>query len=527
MDTLKGFRIAHLNITSIPKYIDQLRIYLVNKPLDILTINETRLDESISDAEVNIQGYNLWRKDRCRHGGGVAIYTRDILNVREMSQFVPENIESVCLEIIKPKSKPFLLTTVYRPPSCNANFMDELENYFHTLVEQDKELILAGDLNCGLSLLVLQSHSRQLLDILELFQMKQVIADGTRITSNTASLLDIIATNRPDKVKESGVVHLGISDHSLVYVCLKISLPRDKPKIVESRNLKNYNVNYFNDHLSHLLNNSPWNQNDPDQLLDQLRNIFNHVSNIYAPFKTRKVRSTYSPWLTTKIRCQMNKRDYLKKRAVKSNSKNLHRAYKDKRNQVNKLIKSAKFQYCKDSIELNKHNPKEMWKNINQVMSGRGRHSKTTTISSIKDDLGNIIHDEKCIADQLNKYFVEIGPKLSNSLPDSSRNFSEYLSRVDCKFQFSMISNDTVYRKIMKLKPKKAAGLDRIPQKLIKDSAVIITPFLNYIFNISLSEGKFPDDWKKARVSPIFKSGSREECDPYVFYPPFRKSLKK
>ena len=43
--------------------------------------------------------------------------------------------------------------------------------------------------------------------------------------------------------------------------------------------------------------------------------------------------------------------------------------YKDK--QLN-----AKFQYCKDNIELNKHNPKEMWKNINRVMSGRGRHSK-------------------------------------------------------------------------------------------------------------------------------------------------------
>ena len=527
LDTLKGFRIAHLNITSIPKYIDQLRIYLVNKPLDILTVNETRLDESISDKEVNIQGYNLWRKDRCRFCGGVAIYTRDILNVREMSQFVPENIESVCLEIIKPKTKPFLLTTVHRPPSSNANFMDEMENYFHTLDEQDKELILTGDLNCDLSLLVLQSHSRQLLDILELFQMKQVIADTTRITSNTALLLDIIATNRPDKVKESGALHLGISNHSLAYLCLKISLARDKPKIVESRNLKNYNVNYFNDHFSHLLNNSPCNQNDPDQLWDQFRNIFNHVSNIYATFKTRKVRRTYSPWLTTKIRYEMNKRDYLKKRAVKSNSKNLHQTYKDKRNEVNKLIKSAKFKYCKNSIELNKHNPKEMWKNINQVMSGRGRHSKTTTISSIKDNLGNTIHDEKCIADQLNKCFVEIGRKFSNNLPDSPRNFSEYLSRVDCEFQFSMINNDTVYSKIMKLKPKKAAGQDRIPQKLIKDSAVIITPFLNHIFNISLSEGKFPDDWKKARVSPIFKSGSREECDnyrPYVFYLPFRKS---
>ena len=125
LDTLKGFRIAHLNITSIPKYIEQLRLYLSNKPVDVFTINETRLDESISNVEVNIQGYNLWRKDKCKYGGGVAIYTRDILNVREMSSFVPENTEAVCLEIIKPKTQPILITTVYRPPSSNIIFMDE------------------------------------------------------------------------------------------------------------------------------------------------------------------------------------------------------------------------------------------------------------------------------------------------------------------------------------------------------------------------------------------------------------------
>ena len=116
--------------------------------------------------------------------------------------------------------------------------------------------------------------------------------------------------------------HLGISDHSLVYMCLKISLPREKPKIVESRYLKNYNINDFNNHISHL-SNAAWNHEDPDQSWDQFKNIFNYVSDIYAPVKTRKVRSTYAPWLTTEIRCEMNKRDYLKKRAVKSNSKSL------------------------------------------------------------------------------------------------------------------------------------------------------------------------------------------------------------
>ena len=40
-------------------------------------------------------------------------------------------------------------------------------------------------------------------------------------------------------------------------------------------------------------------------------------SDLHAPVKTRKVRSTYAPWLTTEIRCEMNKPDHLKKVVLK------------------------------------------------------------------------------------------------------------------------------------------------------------------------------------------------------------------
>ena len=56
------------------------------------------------------------------------------------------------------------------------------------------------------------------------------------------------------------------------------------------------------------------------------------------------------------------------------------------------------------------------------------------TITTIKDDHCNIIHDEKLIANQLNKYFVEIGPKLSSQLLTNCGKFSEYLKPVDCEF---------------------------------------------------------------------------------------------
>ena len=62
--------------------------------------------------------------------------------MKEKSSFVPENIEAICPEITEPKSKPILVATVYRPLSSNVDFMDESENFFHVLDEQDNELIL-------------------------------------------------------------------------------------------------------------------------------------------------------------------------------------------------------------------------------------------------------------------------------------------------------------------------------------------------------------------------------------------------
>ena len=76
IQNLKGFRIGHINIASLTKYIDQLQIYLQKESFDILSVNETLLDEHIIDSIVNVNGYSIVRNDRNRDGGGVAIYYR-------------------------------------------------------------------------------------------------------------------------------------------------------------------------------------------------------------------------------------------------------------------------------------------------------------------------------------------------------------------------------------------------------------------------------------------------------------------
>ena len=61
---LKGFKIGQLNITGLVKHVEELRIFIHELPIDILRLNKTRLDNSISNSEVEIRGYELVRTRR-------------------------------------------------------------------------------------------------------------------------------------------------------------------------------------------------------------------------------------------------------------------------------------------------------------------------------------------------------------------------------------------------------------------------------------------------------------------------------
>ena len=55
----------------------------------------------------------------------------------------------------------------------------------------------------------------------------------------------------------------------------------------------------------------------------------------------------------------------------------------------------------------------------------------------------------------------------------------------------------------------KVDGLDGIPTCLLKLSFPFIASSLTHIFNLVISKGIIPKDWKSARVTPIFKADSK------------------
>ena len=101
----KGFKMAFLNIVSLPKKIDEINFSMSKKFIDLIAFNETRLDANITDNMINLDGYDIVRKDRSRNGGGVCIYLRSSINYKIRDDIVPSELEVVCVEIIKPHSK--------------------------------------------------------------------------------------------------------------------------------------------------------------------------------------------------------------------------------------------------------------------------------------------------------------------------------------------------------------------------------------------------------------------------------------
>ena len=64
----RGLKAISLNINSLTKHVDELKILLHNSSIDIVSLNETKLDNSISDTDIHIPGYHILRRDRNRHG---------------------------------------------------------------------------------------------------------------------------------------------------------------------------------------------------------------------------------------------------------------------------------------------------------------------------------------------------------------------------------------------------------------------------------------------------------------------------
>ena len=63
LSNLKGITLGSLNIRSLYRSIDDLHIILPPTELDVLVLHETFLNNTVSDLELEIEEYHMFRTD--------------------------------------------------------------------------------------------------------------------------------------------------------------------------------------------------------------------------------------------------------------------------------------------------------------------------------------------------------------------------------------------------------------------------------------------------------------------------------
>ena len=135
-----GMKIAHLNIATLPSHFDDFFALMMDNDFDVIGLAETRLAEYIPDSDIHLNNYCIYRNDRNRNGGGVAVYIKQSMQFTHTlrKDLMPKELEIIILEIKSSKSKPFIIVIWYRTPDSKIDLYDHFEQVLYSVEQEEK-----------------------------------------------------------------------------------------------------------------------------------------------------------------------------------------------------------------------------------------------------------------------------------------------------------------------------------------------------------------------------------------------------
>ena len=153
-------------------------------------------------------------------------------------------------------------------------------------------------------------------------------------------------------------------------------------------------------------------------------------------------------------------RDWIHRKARKSNSTHHWNTYRKLRNKVNCLVKSAKTKYYCDLFQDAKGNAKKVWNAVNEVCY---RNSTSESVPCIICGIGGIRHTTpKSIASAMNSFFASIGKRLADKITTTWPSCNSSTDLPKSQFQLAELEESFVLQQLLVLKTKQG---DRLGQK--------------------------------------------------------------
>ena len=489
---------------------DYVRMLLNENDLDILALQETELSTNIQEANLSIGGYTIEieQNDEKRR---VAIYVKNTITYKRRQDLEGKNLHLVILDV---EAKPsFRLIAIYRTfhpqdgVAPRENFRKQLE-LINTAI--DPNTIIIGDMNLDERKRFRVDYTQRRLfedfeEILGQHQLIQLVKEPTweRMIENRvkSSVLDHIYCTDESNVENLTIKETIFGDHKLV----TMTVLSDSSK--EILNLKRRN----------------WKKYSKEQLIEQLRQVkwkceiesvqemwnlieqeLMTVTDRLIPYENfehnikRKVPNDLKP--------VMNRRSYLLKKRKRKILTNLETI------EIKALTKSIRhFHYEQRKNQIRRKiipgNNKSLWDAVKIAKDIEPTPLPKTLLENGK--LFNRLEAPSAFA----TYFKSKIEKLEEHLvlDPGVWNGEEMITSNEKNF----MTSENVMECLNQLKTKNCEGYDRMPLRILKDGAPVLIEPLSKLFHKIYETKEIPEQWKIAKVIPLFKKGDKQEIKNY------------
>ena len=187
------------------------------------------------------------------------------------------------------------------------------------------------------------------------------------------------------------------------------------------------------------------------------------------------------------------------------------------------------YEYDRQKFADYGHDKAKTWQHVNEIM--KRKRKARSSIRKIRNKEGRDIYDVEGIANCLNEHFSSVGKNLALIHDKNPKNPMDYITdRVERDISFCDTSSAEILDVILAQDEKKACGYDEINNKIIKKTSNVAAPYLETLFNASMKQGVFPECFKLAQVTPLFKGGDKSDLGcyrPISLLPALSKILEK
>ena len=528
--------------------VDEIFQNCTKKP-DIMAFGETRLHGN--DKAPLQEGYHEFEHvDSTTDLGGVGFYISEEIEytIRADLSMGMDRIEDLWVELtidkecnpnLKSSPEKYVIGNIYRHPGSQYKlFCENLCKNIETLNKSKTKYILLGDYNIDMLKYNLATNVSNYANSLHSMGCNIHIDKPTRVEKKTATCIDHVYSNLSPDGLSNRIVMSDVSDHfSILTKIPDANKPNERNKVFYRRSkLTPEKWQLFNTELKTTLGENliRGECHDPNSTADFIMSTYHSLIEKYMPIKTlsrRQKRFFNKPWITKGIKISIRTKNMMFKLSKECPEPDIIEKYKSYRNLLSRLKTRARNNYYSALAVEYGNDKSKIWRLVKEIT--KRKKITNNSIKVITDKNGNKLHDPKLIANSLNEHFSTVGEKMASKFANDT-NLQHPLDYITTEVKNHFIPSPTniseILKLILNLGDKKASGYDSISNIILKNTKVVIAPYIVKLFNTCMSSGTFPDCFKKAQVVPLFKGGEKDNQNcyrPISLLPALGKLLEK